>query len=143
MKRIVLVVAAALLVGVACTPIKPPSGIPGRDIYITEANVQTASAGGLTIEVHCQLSYIHGNAPAVHSPLVYSGVGTGSYWYDWRDQDITNCTAIETSGKPVLYGTPSVHGASTTELHSTPQTCWYYEGGKGNAQTCYFWIQDA
>ena len=57
MKRIVLVAAAAaLLVGVACAPVKPPSGIPGRDVYVTEVYVLTSSSSSLTVEVTCELS---------------------------------------------------------------------------------------
>jgi hypothetical protein len=140
MKQIVLVAAAALLV--ACTPIKPPSGIPGRDVYVTEVYVLSGTHQSLSVEVTCQLSYIHGNAPAVGSPIHAEVPSTGLFTYDWRDQDIVNCTARETSGKAVRYGKPSVHGASTTELYYEPQTCHYYEGGKGNIQTCYFYITD-
>ena len=141
MKRIVLVGAAALLVGVACAPVKPPSGIPGRDVYVTEVYVQTSSSSSLTVEVTCELSYIHGNeTPAVGSPQVAEVPAYGLFTYDWRDQDITECTAREISGKNVLYGKPSVHGASTTELYPTPQECYYNEGGHGNIQTCYFYI---
>jgi len=142
----VLVAAAAtLLVGVACAPVKPPpSGIPGRDVYVTEVYVETQSVQGLTVEVTCELSYIHGDqTPAVGSPQVAVVPGYGLFTYDWRDQDITECTAREVSGKNVLYGKPSVHGASTTELYPTPQDCYYDEGGHGNIQTCYFYIRDA
>jgi hypothetical protein len=142
MKRMVgVAAAAALLVGVACAPVKaPPSGIPGRDVYVTEVYVQTQSVQGLTVQVTCQLS----NGPlAVGSPQVRVVPDNSLFTYDWRDQDITECTAREVSGKNVLYGKPSVSGASTTELYPTPQDCYFYEGGHGNIQTCYFYIRDA
>lgn len=144
MKRMVLVAAgAALLVGAACAPVKPPSGIPGRDVYVTEVYVLTSSSSSLTVEVTCELSYIHGNeTPAVGSPQVAEVPHNSLFTYDWRDQDITECTAREISGKNVLYGKPSVHGASTTELYPTPQECYYDPGGQGNIQTCYFYIQE-
>ena len=144
MKRMVLVAAgAALLVGAACAPVKPPSGIPGRDVYVTEVYVLTSSSSSLTVEVTCELSYIHGNeTPAVGSPQVAEVPHNSLFTYDWRDQDITECTAREISGKNVLYGKPSVHGASTTELYPTPQECYYDAGGQGNIQTCYFYIQE-
>jgi hypothetical protein len=138
MKRMVLVAAAAaLLVGAACAPVKPPSGIPGRDVYVTEVYVLTSSSSSLTVEVTCELS----NGPlAVGSPQVAEVPRNGLFTHDWRDQDITECTAREISGKNVLYGKPSVFGASTTELYPTPQDCYFYEGGHGNVQTCYFYI---
>lgn len=71
MKRMVLVAAAAaLLVGVACAPIKPPAGL--RDTYVTAVEVETASNQSghtYTVQATCELSYLHVGEP----PLVQYG----------------------------------------------------------------------
>ena len=138
MRRFAFVAAAAaLLVGVACAPVKlPPSGIPGRDVYHTSVQL-SATGGSFTVQVTCTLS----NGFVL--PPVQGQMGPGAtFFHDWRDVDITECEAVELNAPPgVTYGA-SVDGPPAGTTSSSPLDCYFYPGGHGNIQTCYFLIRN-
>jgi hypothetical protein len=129
--------AAALLVGVACAPVKPPSGIPGRDVYQTSVQLTASGGGPYTVQVTCTLSN-----GVVLSPIQTQMSSGDTFFHDWRDLDITECVAVEFNAPAgVRYGA-SPDGPPTSTTSSSPVDCYFYPGGQGNIQTCYFLIQN-